>query len=374
MEEKVTQKVIPNSYVTPQTIISKRSLIIKNTGRVIAINEQNNSKTVQILALLDRDIKKYWFNSNFEIMYVKIGDLVQVGNSLSSKTISSVSGQVCKIEDNYILIRLASIRRVTKGILLSLSIFHGQHRLSLEQIGTDLEFIQRTGQSKAGNNLASSGILSGIKRIEFLLEARLTNGCLLAPCAGKATIFWKYNKKGSPTKRFLSVYHPSGKEMTIRIDADLEVNFQEGEYVNLLQELSAGSFSSHDLLSTLYNYYLCILGDTAEKACKKSFAQIHLYLLQEVQKVFISQSVDLSSKHLEVIVKQLTLKVCIIDGEGTTLLTGEVITMAATFSIANSLKSSRRIFFFQFKPILLGLTKASLNSDSFIAAVFFRRL
>ena len=114
------------------------------------------------------------------------------------------------------------------------------------------------------------------------------------------------------------------------------------------------------------------MGDTAEKACKKSFAQIHLYLLQEVQKVFISQSVDLSSKHLEVIVKQLTLKVCIIDGEGTTLLTGEVITMAATFSIANSLKSSRRIFFFQFKPILLGLTKASLNSDSFIAAASFQ--
>jgi DNA-directed RNA polymerase subunit beta' len=356
----------------PQTVIAKRSLIIKNTGRLIAINEQNTSKTVEILVLLDRDIKKYWFNSNFEIIYVKIGDLVQVGNFLSSKTISSVSGQVCEIEDNYILIRLASIRRVTKGILLSSSIFHGQHLLGLEQIGTDLGFLERTSQQRAVTNSGLSGALSGIKRVEFLLEARLIDGCLLAPCAGKASIFWEYNKKGSPTKRFLSVCHPSGKEMTVRIDADLEVNFQEGEYVNLLQGLSAGPFSSHDLLSTLYNYYLCILGDTAEEACKKSFAQVRLYLLQEVQNVFTSQSVHLSSKHTEVIIKQLTLRVCVIYGGGTTLLTGEVITTAAAFAIANSLKSSGRESLFQFKPILLGLTKASLNSDSFISAASFQ--
>lgn len=384
LEEKIMQKVISNSFVTAKTLIARRSLIIKNNGRLIAINRQNSNNR-EIILLLDRDVKKYWINSNFEIIYVKIGDLVQVGNFLSSRTVSSVSGQVCKIYYNYILIRLGSIRSIYKGSLLSLKVLY-EHLLQTNKlIGTDLgifsnslikikenQKIEKIETILRLRNETTDNIASGVKYVETLLEARLFEGCLLAPCEGKASITYEFEKPNSKElKRFLFVKHPSSKLMTIKLDEELTVNFKNDEEVKLGQSLSDGSFNTHDLLETLYKYYGFIFGDTSQKACKKSFTQVHLYLLQEVRNMYTGQSVDLSNKHLEILVKQLTLKVCITESGDTILLPGEVLNTADIAAIEKSVKSSNQ----QppsYKPILLGLTKASLNSDSFIAAASFQ--
>ena len=100
---------------------------------------------------------------------------------------------------------------------------------------------------------------------------------------------------------------------------------------------------------------------TVEKACKKSFGQI-IYLLQDKRFLFLSRLIlwylSYCKTHFKSIYK---------------CSPGEVINMTEMFAIEKSIKSSKQ-FPPRFKPILLVLTKASLNSDSFIAAVFFRRL
>jgi hypothetical protein len=321
------------------------------------------------------------------------------------------------------------IRNVEKGSLLSLSIFNGQRILGTKDLVGSYLGIKKNGYSetndirlrRTANSLTPSittipspttipsaaavsslaavssaaaassvaavssvaagfdskdvsggGVTSGVKHVERLLEARLFQGCLLAPCEGKASVVYEFEKPNSKVpKRFLSVIHPSSKVMKVRIDEDLEVNFKNGEYVHLAQSLSYGDLNSHDLLSTLYKYYRFILSDTFREACKKSFAQVRLYLVQEVRGVYASQSVSLSNKHLEILVRPLTLKVCIISSGDTLLLPGEVISTVDALAIEKSVKSSGQQPPF-YKPILLGLTKASLNSDSFIAAASFQ--
>ena len=98
---------------------------------------------------------------------------------------------------------------------------------------------------------------------------------------------------------------------------------------------------------------------------------IQLFLVSEVQKTYRSQGVQISDKHLEVIVKQMTSKVRIYSGGCTSLLPGEIIGIEQVNLITNSALSIGEDPP-EFKPLILGLTKAALNSDSFLSAASFQ--
>ena len=98
---------------------------------------------------------------------------------------------------------------------------------------------------------------------------------------------------------------------------------------------------------------------------------LQLFLVNEVQRTYLSQGVQIADKHIEIIVKQMTSKVRVLYGGGTTLLPGEIldINQAGRISKAILPESEESPIY---KPMLLGLTKASLNSDSFISAASFQ--
>ena len=123
------------------------------------------------------------------------------------------------------------------------------------------------------------------------------------------------------------------------------------------------------MLDTLFNYYDAIY--PVNEACKISFRRLQLFLVNEVQKTYLSQGVEIADKHIEVIVKQMTSKVRVLYGANTTLLPGEILDLTQAELVTKAALSSGEeppIY----KPLLLGLTKASLNSDSFISAASFQ--
>nr|QJF58225.1 RNA polymerase beta'' subunit [Corallina officinalis]QJF58424.1 RNA polymerase beta'' subunit [Corallina officinalis]QJF58623.1 RNA polymerase beta'' subunit [Corallina officinalis]QJF58822.1 RNA polymerase beta'' subunit [Corallina officinalis] len=129
-------------------------------------------------------------------------------------------------------------------------------------------------------------------------------------------------------------------------------------------------FNPHLLLEQRFRFYL-YLGLSLHDATRKSIQEIQLLLIKEVQLVYQSQGVDISDKHIEVIVKQMTSKVKIETGGGTHHLPGEMVELQKIEAINKVLcmmNKKTAIYY----PILLGITKASLNTESFISAASFQ--
>jgi DNA-directed RNA polymerase subunit beta' len=99
--------------------------------------------------------------------------------------------------------------------------------------------------------------------------------------------------------------------------------------------------------------------------------QAQAFLVNEVQSVYQSQGIDISDKHIEVIVRQMTSKVRVDDGGDTTMLPGELVELRQIETVNEAMAITGGAPA-QYTPVLLGITKASLNTDSFISAASFQ--
>ena len=130
------------------------------------------------------------------------------------------------------------------------------------------------------------------------------------------------------------------------------------------------NFNPHILLEDKFRFYLN-LGLTLHDATRISLQEIQILLVKEVQLVYQSQGVDISDKHIEVIIKQMTSKVKIENGGDTNHLPGEIVDLQKIEDINKVLLSMNKQVVL-YHPILLGITKASLNTESFISAASFQ--
>ena len=127
----------------------------------------------------------------------------------------------------------------------------------------------------------------------------------------------------------------------------------EGDFVEFGDALTEGPLNPHDILKT------------------KGVRAVQRYILQEVQKVYRSQGVDISDKHIEIIIKQMLKKVKIEDAGDTALLPGSFAD-TAVFEQENRQVMMDNKLPAVCSPLLLGITKASLNTDSFLSAASFQ--
>ena len=104
------------------------------------------------------------------------------------------------------------------------------------------------------------------------------------------------------------------------------------------------------------------------EATQKSFERIQYLIINEIQKVYCSQGIYIADKHLEIVVRQMTSKVQVIHGGNTGLLRGEVIELDWIRSIEQKLGGKKILY----EPIILGITKACLETESFISAASFQ--
>ena len=142
-----------------------------------------------------------------------------------------------------------------------------------------------------------------------------------------------------------------------------------GDSLSLSEPLTEGAPNPHEMLTIFFNFYKNSI--SLYEAAKLSLQKVQIYLVNEVQNVYQSQNVDISDKHIEVIVRQMTSKVRVEDGGDTTLLPGELVELQQIENINEAMLLTKGLPA-TYSPILLGITKSSLNTDSFISAASFQ--
>ena len=144
-----------------------------------------------------------------------------------------------------------------------------------------------------------------------------------------------------------------------------------GDFVKLGDRLTDGQADVRELLQITFNFYNKILKLDNYSSSIKSFRQIQLLLISQIQNVYKSQGVDISDKHIEIIVRQMTTKVRVEDSGKTTLVPGELVDLEKIRRI-NAIANYHGFNTATYIPTLLGITKASLSTDSFISAASFQ--
>ncbi|HRC53964.1 MAG TPA: DNA-directed RNA polymerase subunit beta', partial [Bacillota bacterium] len=196
--------------------------------------------------------------------------------------------------------------------------------------------------------IAGEDITQGLPRVEELFEARKPKRqAAIAEIGGVLEI------REGDKKREIVITSPEGDQSTIVIPFGGLIKVRDGQVVEMGDILTEGSANPHDLLVI------------------KGVRAVEEYILSEVQRVYRLQGIDISDKHIEVIVRQMMRKVKVDDPGDTTLLPGGVVDVFE-FADANATVFENGGEPATGKPIILGITKASLSTDSFLSAASFQ--
>ncbi len=196
--------------------------------------------------------------------------------------------------------------------------------------------------------VATEDIITGLPRIEEIFEARKPKGkATISTVGGTVHIS---EEKG---KRVMVVTDDHGEGHEFDVPYNTRSFVQEGARVESGDPLNEGSLDPHEILE--------YKGENA----------LQQYLVQEVQRVYRSQGVDINDKHVETVVRAMLRKVKIVDGGDTRMLPGQLIESSAFAEENERMKSEGRKIA-EGKPVLLGVTKASLATESFLSAASFQ--
>ena len=204
--------------------------------------------------------------------------------------------------------------------------------------------------------VAGGDITQGLPRVEELFEARKPKGmAIISEISGKVEI--RDNKKkneivvtNDETGDSKAYLKPYGTETKKRGDG---THLADGDYVEAGDQLTEGSVNPHDLLKI------------------KGVNAVQDYLLQEVQRVYRLQGVEISDKHIEVLVRQMLKKVRVDDPGDTGMLPGTMIDNLELDAVNERMRESG-LKEASSRQILLGITKASLATESFLSAASFQ--
>jgi DNA-directed RNA polymerase subunit beta' len=196
--------------------------------------------------------------------------------------------------------------------------------------------------------VASEDIIPGLPRVEELFEARKPKGqAIITEESGRIHI---QEEKGI---REVVVTDDAGEEHVYEIPFNVHLTVHDGDHVEAGDQLIEGSVNPHDILR--------IKGETA----------LQNYLVQEVQKVYRSQGVDINDKHIEVIVRSMLRKKKVTESGDTRLLPGQMLD-AEKFLEENAKTVAGGLEPAKADTVLLGVTKASLATESFLSAASFQ--
>ncbi|MEY4239164.1 MAG: DNA-directed polymerase subunit beta [Pseudomonadota bacterium] len=191
-------------------------------------------------------------------------------------------------------------------------------------------------------------ITGGLPRVAELFEARIPkDNAIIAKASGRIEFVRDYK-----AKRKIAIIPEEGDPVEYLIPKSKVIDVQEGDWVKKGDNLISGSPNPHEILE--------VLGVEA----------LAEYLVAEIQEVYRLQGVKINDKHIEVIVRQMLQKVEITDGGDTTLLAGEQVDREEMDETNSKLASGEKPA--EGKPVLLGITKASLQTRSFISAASFQ--
>ncbi|MDR7483735.1 MAG: DNA-directed RNA polymerase subunit beta' [Armatimonadota bacterium] len=195
--------------------------------------------------------------------------------------------------------------------------------------------------------VAGFDITQGLPRVEELFEARKPKGqAIIAEIAGKVEIA---ESKGV-RRIFLRGKH---EDRSYPVPFGVRLRVSDGDEVEPGDQLTDGSINPHDILRI------------------KGLQDLQSYLVQEIQSVYRSQGVDINDKHIEIIVRQMLRRVKVEEAGDTEFLPGELVDKFA-FEEENARVMAQGGEPAKARPTLLGITKASLATESFLSAASFQ--
>lgn len=205
-----------------------------------------------------------------------------------------------------------------------------------------------------GGIASADDITQGLPRIEELFEGRKPkNAAVIAEIAGRVRM------EEIKRTRHIFITDTDGEERSYPIPYGYRIRVNEGDYVEKGDTLTEGSINPHDVLAV------------------KGEQEVQNYLNGEVQKVYRMQGVDINDKHIEVIVRQMMRKVRVSESGSTTMLPGTLADRgdieAQNRAIKARIKAGEtELQLCEYASVLLGITKASLATDSFLSAASFQ--
>ncbi len=217
--------------------------------------------------------------------------------------------------------------------------------------------------------IAGDDITQGLPRVEELFEARKPKRmAVLSEISGTVSIE-ETRKNAIFAVTVTNEAEGDTRVYTVPFSAGILV--QNGDHVDKGQELTSGALNPHDVLR--------IRGIEDDEFGRPG---VRNYLVQEVQKVYRQQGVDINDKHIEVIVRQMMRKVRVEDSGDTRLLSGAMVDISE-LKAANADLAARRaagekredgseLLDATYTQLLMGITKASLATDSFLSAASFQ--
>ena len=318
--------------IEPKTPVAKTQVLALHDAVASIKNEEEEARRLLLISESSSTDVKVKGKAT-----VKKGDLIKTDSVISdSGETAPVSGIVTSTAKGSVSIRTGRPYLISPGTMLLVNagslVLRGDLIVSLTY-----------EREKTGD------IVQGLPKVEELLEGRRPKDCaILAEFDGTTKI--EVDESGFP-RLYLEDENGSSTEIKYSIDANVIVG--NNQKVVKGQALTSGSPDPHDVMR--------LRGPEAAQQ----------YLVDEVQRVYRSQGVEISDKHIEVIVRQMTKKVKVVDAGETNLLPGELI------EVQKKKKENKEAQEAGKAPatcehMLLGITKASLNTESFISAASFQ--
>jgi DNA-directed RNA polymerase subunit beta' len=208
---------------------------------------------------------------------------------------------------------------------------------------------QLTMRTFHSGGVAGDDITQGLPRVEELFEARKPKGlAIITEFAGTATL------NDTKKKREVIVSNEeTGESKAYLIPYGSRIKVKDGQVLEAGDELTEGSVNPHDILKI------------------KGLRSAQDYLLREVQRVYRLQGVEINDKHIEVIVRQMLKKVRVEDKGDSDFLPGSMVDVLEFEEVNERLAQEDKVLATG-EQIMLGITKASLATDSFLSAASFQ--
>ncbi len=334
-QAKTLQSMQTELLVENGQIIDSKTPVAKT--RVLAINDGEVSLNTD-----GEDVRRLLLVSeNYEVKIpvksstVKKGEFVKMDSVIGKDgETTSVSGLVVDTNGGNVTIRNGRPYLISPGTMLQIG--NGALVLRGDMLATLVFERQKTGD-----------IVQGLPRVEELLEARKPkDSAIVAEFEGTAEIVIEDEVP------YLYIINETGRhEIKYPIDSSIVVN--NGQKINVGQALTSGPMNPHDIIRL------------------NGIEAAQQYLVDEVQRVYRSQGVEIADKHVEVIVRQMTKKVKVLESGDTKLLPGEFLELKE-IEAENKAVVEAGGQPAVFESVLLGITKASLNTESFISAASFQ--
>ena len=354
-------KTADSGYLTRRLVDVSHSVIVKEEDCFVTLGESPKGIEVSAIRvegedkpieeLKDRLSGRFTIN---DVINPTTGEVIVAGDTMISE---EKAEEIQKAGIEKVLIRSVFSCRSKVGVCAKC---YGKNMSSLSpvQIGEAVGTIAAQSIGEPGTQLtmrtfhtggiASTGdITQGLPRIEELFEARKPNGqAVLCDVGGKVSIEVKDGL------RYVVVKNDKNTK-SYQIPFSAEIKVKEGDIVEPGTILTSGSVYPQEILTT------------------KGVKGVEDYILKEVQRVYRSQGVDINDKHVEIIVRQMLRKVLIQASGDTSFLPGEYVD---EFVVR---EENKRVIENGGRPamserVLLGITKASLATESFLSAASFQ--